>query len=104
MSIDEFESGPEYLLPVVSTSVGHSISVESDEIGASTFMKEAKERLLFNNPNLYAMIGHFLEQYGVNYNGAEDVARNAVILAHEILLRQSEADAIRAAIAPDDLN
>ena len=100
----EWSSVSDYPLPKVSKEIGDSIFADAQEQGIDAVMSQANEQLSVNNPNLYTGVG----QYAVGLLGSEaspeaiKVVHGVMVMTHELLRRQAEADALQGMMAPPE--
>jgi hypothetical protein len=87
-----------YPLPKVSKEIGESILADAKEDGVNEMMSQAKDRLRTNNPELYDMVASFMiaSQGGHVSQEVIQASFNAMIMTHELLRKQGEADQMNA--------
>jgi hypothetical protein len=87
-----------YPLPKVSKEIGESILADAKEDGIDEMIRQAKDRLRTNNPELYDMVASFMiASQGENIS--QEVIQASymtMIITHELLRKQGEADQMEA--------
>jgi hypothetical protein len=81
-----------YHLPVVKPELLAPMDQELREKGRKEFMAEARGNLKHNNPELY----EYMKKFSGKFRSPTDriLILGATYLAHELLRRQAEADAL----------
>lgn len=89
----------DYGLPRVSKDIAEGMLAEARQ-DTNSFNKLADERMRVNNPELYDMIGSYaFSLLGSNApKEAITVVHGVMVMTHEILRRQAEADNLSQAI------
>ncbi len=97
----EFQNPTDYQLPRVSGVTIESIFADIQEQGINAVIGQADERLQVNNPEVYNNVGVLaVSMLGPNpdHNAIRALHRT-MILTHELLRRQAEADALGAMLS-----
>ena len=83
-------------LPGVSNETGEAFLADLNKQGMPEFMRQAQERLLVDNPALFRTIVGAEPSMGLRNPHERGVSVRSMVLTHELLRRQAEADAARA--------
>lgn len=99
MSEIEKEPNPSgYLLPVISPEIANGINATIEEQGDEDYMKKAFERIRATNPVLLDAITDTGETEDLS-DREMTILINAVVVTHDILHKQAEADALKHSVA-----
>ena len=88
----------EYALPRVTQDIVIGMRHSAKDMGMKKYDQEMVARIMVNNPVLLEVIAQFIE-YGDLDDDKARIAVDAMVLTHEVLQKQAEANALNKGIA-----